>query len=126
MLKVQIGAFPSSSHLGHSRLKCRADLYLELHVYDCIRFEMKCYSFSHVGEKKTSPRKSKNQTSVLEANFAVEIFPQKNLLKEIALQTGLDERQVSSWFSHKRYRTKVVKGDKDYLILRIHDHNGKV
>ena len=85
--------------------------------------ELKCYVALHSGELKPYSKLNKNQTSILEVSFTVHPFPNKTALKELAFQTGLDEKRVSRWFAYKRFKTRLVKGDKHYLIVRMYIHN---
>ena len=84
---------------------------------------MKCYVALHSGGLKPYSKLNKNHSSILEAFFKVHLFPNKTALKELALQTGLNEKRVSRWFACKRFKTRLVKGYKHYLIERMYIHN---
>ena len=72
------------------------------------------YSF-HVGGSVpvlgTVSGLSKNQTTILRRSFAINCYPNETTLKELARQTGLHVRRVTSWFRNKRTNTKKAKFD---------------
>ena len=63
----------------------------------------------HAGGPKLRTQLKRNQTSVLAASFMVKHFPNKTTVKELALQTGVREEQVSRWFRNARHRTRQRK-----------------
>ena len=76
--------------------------------------------FPNSGNKRKGTRYSKKQTQTLneafyklkgDTTFYINIDEARNL----STQTGLDERQVSKWFSNKRslLRKKIVNNDQD-------------
>lgn len=48
------------------------------------------------------PRLNEYQRSILQRSFAVQRYPNKTVMKELALQTGLHEVQVLQWFVQNR------------------------
>ena len=67
----------------------------------------------HVGGSAPVTKKgykvNKYQRSILEKSFAIFPYINRSTLKELAMQTGLEEKQVSSWFNYKRQKTKREK-----------------
>ena len=55
---------------------------------------------------------NEHQRSLLERSFAVSYFPKKNTLKELALQTGLNEAKIYHWFANKRVAERSRGGGK--------------
>ena len=53
-------------------------------------------------------RFNKHQRSILEKSFAVFRYLNRSTLNELILLTGLEEKQVSAWFSSKRCRTGML------------------
>ena len=60
----------------------------------------------HTGTQKRRQFPNQQQKTLLKATFIVQFSPNKSTYKELALQTGLTERQVSQWFSHARHNTR--------------------
>ena len=56
-------------------------------------------------------RKNKKQTSLLEWSFGVNLYPNKTTIKEQALQTGLSELQIQSWYANKRKNTGIIPSE---------------
>ena len=54
---------------------------------------------------------NEQQRSVLEACFRDQFFPNKTTLEQLALQTGLKERQLSKWFTNRKCRLRQKKGE---------------
>lgn len=71
---------------------------------------------SAVGEKKR--RLSLEQVRALEKNFEVEnkLDPERKV--RIALDLGLQPRQVAVWFQNRRARWKTKQLERDYAALR--------
>ena len=65
---------------------------------------------------------SQQQISVLETSFRLNYFPSRTTLKELALQTGLDENRVNRWFIMKRHRSRKGKGNEHNLFVSVHVH----
>ena len=59
---------------------------------------------------------NEHQKSLLERSFAVTYFPSKNTLKELALQTGLNEAKISRWFAKKRIAKRSSEGGKPLSV----------
>ena len=67
------------------------------------------FSFSiPAGKRKRYTKLIKQQNSIIEKYFALHLFPNQTTMKEIALQTGLNESQVYFWFVCTR--CKIRKG----------------
>ena len=52
---------------------------------------IKKYTYIHAGTAKRRQQYSKYQRSVLETSFRLNVFPNKTTLRELALQTELNE-----------------------------------
>ena len=52
---------------------------------------------------------NKRQLAILKNFFTVHHYANKTTRKELALQTGLHERQVINWLKRERFKTEVVK-----------------
>ena len=94
-------------------------VYVCTYTYTC---NVICHSL-HVGGPihnlqvaRNFPRLGVVQTSILERSFAVLRYPNKTTLNQLALQTGLREKQVVAWFARKR-RTKIEKKCKGKLLF---------
>ena len=68
-----------------------------------------------VGESKPVTRKSsklnRKQISLLEQSFAACSYQKKAILKELALQTGLQQKKVFDWFRNRRQKAKKKCGE---------------
>lgn len=55
---------------------------------------------------------NERQKSLLERSIAdtCNYFPNKTTLKELALQTGLNEERIYRWFERKRKRIRLREG----------------
>ena len=69
----------------------------------CILEQFISLQYIHAGKRKRRLIPNEQQKSLLETTFRVNYFPDKSTCKELALQTGLTERQVLQWFSRARY-----------------------
>ena len=88
--------------------------------YDIIIHKgMKSYLALHAGAPKRK-NFNKHQRSLLEASFRVQFFPNKTMLKELALQSGLEEKSVLRWFKSKRHKLRGIKGDERRLCLSVY------
>ena len=66
---------------------------------------------SSLGKNKKAKRFSKKVIEILEASFRKEKYPsdhEKNRLATICL---ISTKQVNNWFTNKRNRSKIYKGD---------------
>ena len=57
---------------------------------------------------------------MLETAFRMNFSPNKTTLKELALQTGLDENRVKHWFADKRHQLRKLKGDEHNSFLSVY------
>ena len=64
-----------------------------------------------VRELKRTSGLNKDQESVLERSFEVICYPNKTILRTLALQTGLNELQVYGWFARKRRRVEFENSE---------------
>ena len=72
----------------------------------------------HVGRDAVKLGKfvTEHQKSLLERSVADNCFPNKSTLKELALQTGLNERKIWSWFGRKRQTLRSRDGRSTHYI----------
>ena len=63
------------------------------------------------GVERKITKLNQYQKSVLETAFAIYPYANKTTLKELALQTGISEKQVNVWFKNKRSLTKLRKSE---------------
>ena len=79
--------------------------YTRIAVYYILRI--------HVGGSAPVTKKrykiNKYPRSILEKSFAIFHYINRSILKELAMQTGLKEKQISCWFNYKRQKTKREK-----------------
>ena len=54
----------------------------------------------------------KTHMSILNKSFAVNCYPNTTAIKNLSLQTGLNEVQVYNWFKRRRRATKVTNGER--------------
>ena len=79
-------------------------------------FRMKFYLALHAGNPRYYLKLNENQKSVLEAFFRVHFLLNKTAKKELALKTGLKEKQVSGWFKRTRSNARHGKCEKSLLL----------
>ena len=60
-------------------------------------------------------RPNRIQSSVLEQSFAACRFPDKPMLKKLALQTGLNQQKIINWFGYRRQKARKEKCGKYYV-----------
>ena len=70
----------------------------------------------HVGEKKR--RLSVDQVKALEKTFEIENKLEPDRKVKLALELGLQPRQVAVWFQNRRARWKTKQLERDYGLLK--------
>ena len=80
----------------------------------CLHLSIIAASEEKVRNYSTRLRLTIGQTSVLEAAFRNNCFPNKDTLMLLAQQTGLTERRVRRWLSERR--TKIRHGRKEGAV----------
>ena len=85
-------------------------------------FRIKFYLALHAVKSKRCIKLNENQKSVLEAVFRVHFFPNKTAIKELALKTGLKEKQVSGWFKRTRCNARSGKCHQNLFLSEFVFH----